>query len=286
MAARRQMVRASLCLVALVALAPAPARAQGGPPLMTDDPDTPGPGYWEINVAMRLETNHLGRKVETPRLDLNYGVGRRIQLKFEVPWVAAKDTDEANSRTGLGSATVGVKWRFLGEEGTRIAWSIYPQSEFSMAHSSIAKGLAEGGPQMLLPTEITLELAHAEINGEVGRNLVAHAHDNWIYGLSTEVGILRRLELLAELHGEQSREEAEPAELIANVGAREKLTRQLILMIAAGRSVRGTPEESGRFILYAGLQFNLPGFYSFRKADRAAELRAAAARGIGARRRW
>jgi len=27
------------------------ARAQGGPPMVTDDPDTPGDGHWEINLA-------------------------------------------------------------------------------------------------------------------------------------------------------------------------------------------------------------------------------------------
>jgi hypothetical protein len=42
--------------VLVIALWPAAAWAQGGPPLMTDDPDTPGPGYWEINVATLLET--------------------------------------------------------------------------------------------------------------------------------------------------------------------------------------------------------------------------------------
>jgi len=28
------------------------ANAPGGPPWLTDDPDTPGPNHWEMNVAI------------------------------------------------------------------------------------------------------------------------------------------------------------------------------------------------------------------------------------------
>jgi hypothetical protein len=69
------------------ALWPGAASAQGGPPLMTDDPDTPGPGYWEINLAVLLQKSHGEQRLDLPRLDVNYGVGERIQLKFEMPWV-------------------------------------------------------------------------------------------------------------------------------------------------------------------------------------------------------
>ena len=53
--------------------------AQGGPPLITDDPDTPGPGHWEINLAASRETNQSGTTVES-LADINVGVGRRLQL--------------------------------------------------------------------------------------------------------------------------------------------------------------------------------------------------------------
>src|SRR5207248_738988 len=46
------------------------AFAQGGPPLITDDPDTPGPGYWEINVAAERDSQGTERRSETPRLDV------------------------------------------------------------------------------------------------------------------------------------------------------------------------------------------------------------------------
>src|SRR6266478_6230267 len=130
----RRLLSSALFVMLAIGVLPSRASAQGGPPLITDDPDTPGPGYWEINIAALLDRENGGRRMEMPRLDINYGVGRRIQLKFEVPWVRAWDR-AGQSRIGAGNAEVGIKWRFLGQEGQRIAWSVYPQFEFNVAHS-------------------------------------------------------------------------------------------------------------------------------------------------------
>jgi hypothetical protein len=254
-------VRKLTRLVALLVIfLPAPARAQGGPPLITDDPDTPGPGYWEINLSTFLERRLHANTIETPRLDANYGVGKRIQLKFEVPWL--RNTDEGSIHTGAGNAVTGVKYRFLGQEGRTIAWSVYPQLEFNTTHASVTKGLVEEGRQLLLPTELTLEITHVEINGEVGRRFAENGPGAWIYGVSTEGHVVPRLELLAELHGE--RPNGGPTEWIANVGARPKLTRQMILLLAVGRGLRGPAGDRPHLLLYTGLQLNLPGLYSFK----------------------
>ena len=193
--------------------------------------------------------------METPRLDVNYGVGQRIQLKLEMPWVQLRRDNDRRRAQGPGDATAGVKWRFLGEEGRTIAWSVYPQVEFNTARSSVNEELVDAGPDVQLPTQITLQVARVEINGEVGRNFIKHGYGDWIGGLSTEVRASSRLELLAELHAEATRRL--PSQLIANVGARPKLTRTSTLLLAAGRTVhsgRGTP---GRVLVYAGLQLAL-----------------------------
>src|SRR5580704_2214334 len=86
-----------------------------GPPLLTDDPGTPGPNHWEINLAMTAEQDARLWSFETPLLDLNYGVGERIQLKYEAPWVESEPPN-ARVRSGPGESLVGVKWRFLDQE--------------------------------------------------------------------------------------------------------------------------------------------------------------------------
>jgi len=233
----------------LVFLAHDTAVAQGGPPLITDDPDTPGPGYWEINLATTVQRSSSQRRLEAPLADINYGVGRRIQLKLEIPWLNARDGGQLIDNGP--AATVGVKWRFLGQEGQRVAWSIYPQFE-------------SDGKTYLLPTEITFEIGPIEINGEVGRTHTAGGGGGWVSGLSTELAVRRSLELLGELHG--TRTGALPTDLVVDVGARQKLVRQILLLVAVGTAVRGSPEARTRLRLYTGLQFNLPGQYVFNTA--------------------
>ncbi|HET7232126.1 MAG TPA: hypothetical protein VFJ16_19120 [Longimicrobium sp.] len=65
--------RAASMTAALLALAGAPslAWAQGGPPLMTDDPGTPDPGTWEVNVAVTGDLTSAGRGYELPVFDVN-----------------------------------------------------------------------------------------------------------------------------------------------------------------------------------------------------------------------
>ena len=63
------------------------ARAQGGPPFKTDDPETPGNKHWEINFGWLGERSAGEGSYSVPDVDLNYGLGDRIQLKFELPIV-------------------------------------------------------------------------------------------------------------------------------------------------------------------------------------------------------
>jgi hypothetical protein len=249
-----------IAMLAAIPLGAVDARAQGGPPLITDDPDTPGPGYWEINLSTFLEKHSHSHVLELPRMDANYGVGRRIQLKFEVPWI--RQSEDGVVQSGGGNAAAGVKYRFIGQEGQLIAWSVYPQLEFNTSHASVDKGLVEDGRQFFLPTEITIEKKPVELNFEIGRRFVQHGADVWEYGVSTEGHVLPRLELVGEVHGETM--PGRSSEIIVNLGARPKLTKQIILLLAAGRAVKGDEEERPRFLFFAGLQFNLPGLYAFK----------------------
>ena len=245
-------------LVGLVALMPHSALAQGGPPLITDDPDTPGPGYWEINLATIFERTRSARRLEAPLADINYGVGQRIQLKFEIPWLSGGETGQA-IRAAPGDSNVGVKWRFLGAEEERLAWSTYPQLEFNTGHAAVAKGLVEAGRQFFLPTEFTVRTGANELNVEVGRNFVQNGGDGWSWGISNETEF-RHFELLGELHGEKFG--SSPSDVIADVGGRLKFTSQLTLLMAVGTGMHGSPDDRVHLRIYIGLQLNLPSEYS------------------------
>ena len=56
---------------------------QGGPPMITDDPGTPGNCKWENNFAIAFEHRSGESAYDVPAIDLNYGVGNHIQLTLQ-----------------------------------------------------------------------------------------------------------------------------------------------------------------------------------------------------------
>src|SRR5947207_12054035 len=121
----------TVCVAAL----PGQAVAQGGPPLVTDDPLTPGNGHWKINVAWALSQKQNERLFAIPLIDINYGLGERIQLKAEVPWLVLQRRREG-IQSGIGSANFGVKWRVLDKHPHSFALYRYPQVEIGAYASS------------------------------------------------------------------------------------------------------------------------------------------------------
>jgi hypothetical protein len=57
-------------VLAICALAARELRAQGGPPMITDDPGTPGNGKWEINLAFAFEHRSEETSYDSPAIDL------------------------------------------------------------------------------------------------------------------------------------------------------------------------------------------------------------------------
>ena len=255
---RRWLMRSQILLLFVftvcVAALPGQAVAQGGPPLLTDDPLTPGNGHWEINVAWTLSQKQKERLFAIPLMDLNYGLGERLQLKAEIPWLVLQDR-RGGTQSGFGSANLGVKWRFLDKHRHGFALSTYPQLEIRTSASSARRGLIEPGAELRLPIEMTRELGPVTINGEVGYQLVQREKDELLYGLAVGREINKRLELLGEIHGTAKRNFADN-EPIFNVGGRFKMSKHYTLLFSAGRSLRGAAIGQPTSVAYVGCQFN------------------------------
>ncbi len=93
-----------------------------------------------MNVAAYNERHPAERIYNWPILDVNYGWGSRIQLKYQVPYLV-DGTNRGSTWSGLGKSLAGVKWRFYdsGEDGLQI--STYPQLEFNNPALSLERGL-------------------------------------------------------------------------------------------------------------------------------------------------
>jgi hypothetical protein len=139
---RRWLVSRRFSLAAAVAAATliayyAPARAAAeseeafesavsSPPMDMDDPGTPGSRGIEVNFVGTLIKLGSARSSES-LFDANYGIGDRLQLKYERPYVT-EQPDGSDMQQGLGATEIGVKWRFMDSHGLAIAF--YPQYQF------------------------------------------------------------------------------------------------------------------------------------------------------------
>jgi len=242
-------------LLAMLAAISLPAAAQGGPPFIGDDPGTPGDGNWEINIMTYTERHPTERIFNAPFLDFNYGLGPRIQLKYQVPYLV-DGTDGGPTRSGLGKSLAGVKWRFYdsGEDGLQI--STYPQLEFNNPTSSLERGLVDYGTRFYLPIEFSQKVGPFQVNPEVGYWFASNKGAAWATGLVVLREINQRLELAAELYNTANTSGSNHWNTYDG-GGRYKLREHFVVLFMAGRSFRTSSISQPRFFGYLGMQFLL-----------------------------
>jgi hypothetical protein len=98
---RRRLVSFLLAAFVVQLFFSRPLKAQGGPPYYTNDPGTPGSRNWEINLGY-MPFLYVGQSTtHVPDVDINYGLGDRIQLTYENAWLRVWNGSSA-PRYGLG----------------------------------------------------------------------------------------------------------------------------------------------------------------------------------------
>lgn len=240
-------------LVGFWLVASAWAFAQGGPPLLTDDPGTPGNHNWEINVGFLADRRPAVREYQVPQLDINYGYGDRLQLKYQIPWLI-RGEDGIATRSGLGKSLFGVKWRFFENDKHGLEFSTYPQLEVDNPNRSVQRGLSDRGVRFLLPFEVVKKVGPVDVNGEVGHWFTQYGADQWIFGLAFGYQATHRLELLSEIYDFKTADPTQ-ADTTFDFGGRLKLKGPLVLLFMAGRSFHGAASGQSQFIGYLGMQF-------------------------------
>src|ERR1700727_399003 len=115
---QRQWPRQLVLFLIVIPVLATIAHAQGGPPFRTDDPETPGNKHWEINFGFIGDRNPAAGAYQVPDFDINYGLGDRIQLKYEIPiaieearpLAAAPGTPAQTGQVigGLGESLLGI----------------------------------------------------------------------------------------------------------------------------------------------------------------------------------
>ncbi|MFY9802055.1 MAG: hypothetical protein WA211_04030 [Candidatus Acidiferrales bacterium] len=232
------------------------AFAQGGPPYYTNDPGTPGNKQWEINLAYMPFLYDHQSITHTPDVDINFGLGDRIQLTFENAWLRVYNAPQ-DPKYGLGQDQLGVKWRFYDNHDSGLTISVFPQVSLNNPNSSVNRGITPRGASLILPVEFAKKLGPVDVNLEVGYNFVHLGPDGYLTGLVVGRDITRNLEMDAEFYALGTFHPANDSTTLG-IGARYKIHPPFILLLMAGRSVQAASNGQPYFVGYFGMQFLLP----------------------------
>lgn len=217
--------------------------------MVTDDPDTPGNGRWEINLASAGDRTSEGWRFTGFDADINYGLGERLQLKIDAPWDFRRQDGTWSS--GLGKANFGIKWRFLDDDSYNWTVSTYPQFGFNLDSAAVWRRLSDPGHSALLPVEASSHLGPIDIDVELGRELHTSGDGNWIAGVLLAHTYSGGLQVMAEAREHWS---TNSSALLINVGGRWQLRGGTGIMAALGREVGADNTSRLSTLVYVGVQ--------------------------------
>jgi hypothetical protein len=231
------------------------AWAQAGPPFLTNDPGTPGNANWEINLGSMQTIVHGTGTYQLPQIDLNYGVGERVQLTYEIPYVFQESNGQPG-QSGFTNALPGIKWRFLDQGEGRLQMSFFPQAEMNGTDHSRQAGLAVAGPRYLLPVQASRRVGPLDLDLEVGYYLPGNGPKERIMGFVAGRPVNERLELDAEIYDDHAFGVPMHTTTL-DIGGRYKFSPSFIALFMAGRGIGGLADGRPEFVGYVGLQILL-----------------------------
>jgi hypothetical protein len=242
-------------LTAVLASAPW-AFSQGGPPYYTNDPGTPGNLDWEINLGY-MPFFFTGQSVShVPDVDINFGVGDRIQLTYENAWLRVQNP-HSKTEFGLGQSNPGVKWRFYdgGESGLSV--SIFPQAFINNPNDAVRRRITSQADTFELPAEFSKKFGPIDVDYELGYQFVHKGPDAWISGLVLGHEFTPKLEADLEFYA-QGVFHPSSFQPTLDIGGRYKIHSPVILLFMAGRGLEPASGSQSYFLGYFGIQVLLP----------------------------
>src|SRR5690349_3559576 len=149
--------------------------------------------------------------------------------------------DDPNGVTrGRTNSLLGLKWRFLDQEKAGFNMSVYPQLQVENNTGSVARGIANPGPNLFLPVEVSREFGKVTLVAEVGYQYFRADTNEWVVGVIGAVKPNDDLELLAEVRN-YSDKFLNRGDLIVNLGLRQALGSHFKLLAAVGTGLTSSP---------------------------------------------
>src|SRR5262245_6682024 len=230
------------------------------PPLDVDDPGTPGCNTLEANFVFSGEFAGRSKSLEIPLLDLNFGIGDNLQLKYEVPFIWNREDEEddeeegggrvTTTTTGFGNSEIGVKWMFLDDSERSLEAALYPQVEFKSSSRAVEReGPADEGTVLTLPILVSKRLASTSkgdvmLSANVAYDKVFGSRDSDVVFAALGIGaplFSPRIAVMGEIVTEQatSRDEEGVREHLIkmDLAVKAPITNHISAFATVGRSL-------------------------------------------------
>ena len=234
-------------------------QALAGPPLFTDDPETPGQHGWEVNVSNNIERTRSLLTVAAPYLDINYGTLPNDQWKIEFPLIqfAEAETGDSEPHAGVGDVLIGYKYRFLDEAKAGISVSVYPQFLLPIGNSDLEIGA--GNTEFLAEFQFGKHFFNEKlfVYAELGLTACFNdsQFDSWDYGVAADWKVTKKFELMGDVAGHAFPNATDESYTFFEVGTAYHFNDTVAFIGSAGSSFRVRGSDVPEFTSFLGFQF-------------------------------
>lgn len=227
--------------------------AQGGPPMITDCPGTPGRHVTEINVSYTTQRKGSSFADTTPSVIVGYGITDAFQAFVVSSWSTTNQALNGNAQ-GFGDTDLGLKYRFIDKGDGKLQVSTAPQFFFNTSHRSVDTGLVSRDSSLYMPLQACCSWGPIDLDMEVAYHVHRDANNQVHSGFCIGHQFPGNVELDAEVNGIYDLRDHTWTRFV-NVGTRLRLSKGVGLLGSVGQQL-GHFDGSKPWIAFVGLQFD------------------------------
>ena len=238
----------------IVALLSAVDPASAGVPFVTDDPDTPEKGHFEINLASQFTGTQSEQSGVIPSLEVNYGVTDHLEIHVLLPLAYNHPVGGATA-VGPGDIELGIKYRFLDGDD----WGWRPSIAFAPAiilpTGSETRDPGTGHTQAFLPIWLSKDIDKFTVFGGGGYQINPGPGNRnfWFVGVGVTYEINADWTIGGEIFRTTASEHDATNSTSFNLGVIYNINDNHHLMMSAGRGLWNIAENN-KFSVFLGDQ--------------------------------
>ena len=243
------MMRRIILMAGAALLAFGTSAAVAGPPYATDDPEPTDTGPWEM-YAFGAGAFADGNFDGATGFDLNFGPVPNVQLTATLPLEISTDS---GTHAGVGNVEVGVKYRFIHDEGAGISVAVFPRLFLPTA----GRRFGSGRVGLLLPIWAQKDIGPWSLFGGGGYaiNPGPGNRDYWQSGLALTRTISERLSIGGEIVHQSPDTIGAGSTTGVNLGGIYRLGGPFSILVSGGPSFEHRGGTSFQAYAALGLSF-------------------------------